>query len=142
MHFELSSRTRLSRKHVRGAMRLRSVIMCVLCCALAPSAAVCGSIYARWKNGPPTEEDFFPIAVWWQNPAVMGITGKFPSVAAAADSMGINIYLGAGSWPERFGGDDGELEITKNIPIHGWRHRHPLQRKHIGAIGRVCPGAG
>jgi hypothetical protein len=114
MHFELSSRTRLQlRKHVRGVMRLRSAIICVLCCALAPSAAVCGSIYARWKNGPPSSEDFFPIAVWWQNPAVMGNTGKFPSVAAAAASMGINVYLGEGGWPENFGSDNGELETAK-----------------------------
>ena len=24
--------------------------------------------YARWKNGPPSESSYFPIAVWLQEP--------------------------------------------------------------------------
>ncbi len=69
--------------------------------------------YAPWPNGPPGSPQFFPICVWWQNPALAGKSGTYPTIAAAAAGMGINIFLGVGNWPERFGGDDGELEAIK-----------------------------
>jgi hypothetical protein len=74
---------------------------------------VAGSIYAGWKNGPPQNPNFFPIAVWWQNPAVTGNSGSYPTIGAAAAGMGINIFLGEGNWPEQFGADAGELEAVK-----------------------------
>jgi hypothetical protein len=42
------------------------------------------SPYARWKNGPPTDENYFPIAVWLQSPAN----------AARYKAAGINLYVG------------------------------------------------
>ena len=35
--------------------------------AAAPEAA--DSPYASWENGPSPSPDFFPIAVWLQNPS-------------------------------------------------------------------------
>jgi hypothetical protein len=40
--------------------------------------------YAAWKNGPPADADFFPLAVWVQNPAN----------AARYKAAGINLYVG------------------------------------------------
>ena len=76
-------------------------------------SAAAQSLYAQWPNGPPQSPDFFPLAVWWQNPAVTGSFGKYSSVGAAAAGMKLNIFLGEGNWPEQFGADQGELEATK-----------------------------
>jgi hypothetical protein len=40
--------------------------------------------YAQWKNGPPKDASFFPIAVWLQDPAN----------AAKFKHAGINLYIG------------------------------------------------
>ena len=40
--------------------------------------------YARWKNGPPADLNFFPIAVWLQS----------PKNAARYKAAGINVYVG------------------------------------------------
>ena len=88
-----------------------------LCAVVAPSApaiAKGASIYAPWKNGPPQNPAFFPIAVWWQAPAATGHSGAYPTEAAAVAGEKMNTFLGIGaSWPEAFGSDDGELEIIK-----------------------------
>jgi hypothetical protein len=42
------------------------------------------SPYSRWKNGPSTDENYFPIAVWLQNPAN----------ATRYKAAGINLYVG------------------------------------------------
>ncbi|MGD0999794.1 MAG: hypothetical protein ABSA67_03760 [Candidatus Brocadiia bacterium] len=39
--------------------------------------------YAQWKNGPPKDASFFPIAVWCQDPAN----------AAKFKNAGINVYM-------------------------------------------------
>lgn len=39
--------------------------------------------YSAWKNGPPSDPNFFPIAVWLQN----------PSAAAKYKAAGINTYV-------------------------------------------------
>ena len=44
------------------------------------------SPYAQWKNGPPKDDTYFPIAVWLQS----------PSRAAQYKAIGINTYVG--SW--------------------------------------------
>src|SRR5213592_4477897 len=41
------------------------------------------SKYARWKNGPPADPNFFPIAVWLQS----------PKNAARYKAAGINVYV-------------------------------------------------
>jgi hypothetical protein len=45
--------------------------------ALAPS-------FAKWKNGPPADPNYFPIAVWLQS----------PHHAAQFKAAGINLYVG------------------------------------------------
>ena len=47
------------------------------------------SAYARWKNGPPQDPGFFPIAVWLQSPAK----------AKAYREAGINTYVGLWKGP-------------------------------------------
>jgi hypothetical protein len=55
------------------------------CCALsAEKAPAPASLYAKWKNGPPADASFFPIAVWLQN----------PNQAARYRDAGINTYVG------------------------------------------------
>jgi hypothetical protein len=88
---------------VRPARRFRSFAASLLCaCSLMPSAALAGSIYAQWPNGPPQNANFFAISVWWQNPAVSGKSGSYSTIGAAAAGMGINVFLGEGNWPEAF----------------------------------------
>lgn len=79
-----------------------------------------------WKNGPPTDEQYFPIAVWLQN----------PKNAARYKAAGINLYVALWRGPttnqlaelekagvpvicaqNRFG-----LENKENPIIVGWMH--------------------
>src|SRR5882762_3390605 len=46
------------------------------------------SVYAQWKNGPPTDPNFFPIAVWLQS----------PKNAARYKAAGINVYVALWRW--------------------------------------------
>lgn len=55
----------------------------------AESSAAWKSPYARWKNGPPRDPSFFPIAVWLQN----------PKNAARYREAGINLYVGLWKGP-------------------------------------------
>jgi len=86
----------------------------------APPASAAQSLYGTWPNGPPQDPNFFPIAVWYQNPTSTGNFGAYTSLAAAVAGERINIFLGlagtAGgsvSWPENYGSDNGELEAIK-----------------------------
>ena len=47
------------------------------------------SPYARWKNGPPKDASYFPIAVWCQE----------PSNAPNYQKAGINLYMGLWQGP-------------------------------------------
>jgi hypothetical protein len=47
------------------------------------------NMYARWQQGPPTGSDYFPIAVWLQDPAN----------AARYREAGINLYVGLWQGP-------------------------------------------
>ena len=40
--------------------------------------------YTQWKNGPPKDDSYFPIAVWCQE----------PNMAARYKAAGINLYVG------------------------------------------------
>ena len=55
----------------------------------AAQAPAGGTGYAKWKNGPPSGADWFPIAVWLQDPK------NAPKYAAA----GINLYVGLWEGP-------------------------------------------
>ena len=87
--------------------------------------AQAASPYARWKNGPPTDENYFPIAVWLQNPAN----------AARFKDAGINLYVGLYNGPtsnqlatlQQAGlsvicGQRRGLEHRGNPVIVGWMH--------------------
>jgi hypothetical protein len=100
-----------------GSLRLIAIALTL---QLLSPAARAASLYDPWPNGPPHSPDFFPIAVWYQAPAAAGSYGKYGSQAAAAAGEHINIFMAfAGRrglphlWPERFGGDEGELEAIK-----------------------------
>ena len=61
-------------------MRLFLALLLALpCLAAAPATAP-----AIWENGPPTSPEFFPVAVWLQN----------PSNAQKYKDIGINLYVG------------------------------------------------
>ena len=84
------------------------------------------SAYARWRNGPSTDPDFFPIAVWVQS----------PRNAPRYKAIGINTYVGLWKGPTE--GQLAELKKhgmkvicaqnevglrSKNDPIIiGWMH--------------------
>jgi hypothetical protein len=80
---------------------------------------------ARWKNGPATNENYFPIAVWLQNPAN----------AARYKAAGINLYVGLYRGPtsnqlaqlKQAGvsvicGQGRGLEFRDDPTIIGWMH--------------------
>lgn len=99
--------------------RMSSLGACLLAtCAFFPSGASAASIYSQWANGPSKSPSFLPVAVWWQNPAVTGQSGSYPTIGAAAAGMGINVILGVGGWPEEFGADKGELEAAKSNNLY------------------------
>ena len=75
--------------------------------------------YAKWQNGPWQDPAFFPISVWYQQANATGHSGAYANLAAAAAASGVNIFLGQGAtWPERFGGDDGELEAIQQAGLY------------------------
>jgi hypothetical protein len=63
--------------------RAATVFLLAFVCQVA-AAVDPASPYAPWKNGPPQDPGFFPIAVWLQNPAK----------AAQYREAGINTYVG------------------------------------------------
>jgi len=74
-----------------GPVMPRSLLALLLSlCALSPSAAQPETKPAsppaapKWKNGPPTDEHYFSIAVWLQD----------PKNAARYKAAGINLYVG------------------------------------------------
>lgn len=60
------------------------ILLSLLRSLAQPASAVSAAPYARWKNGPPSDPSFFPIAVWLQN----------PSKAERYKAAGFNVYVG------------------------------------------------
>lgn len=91
-----------------------------------PNRAPAESPYAAWKNGPPTDDRYFPIAVWLQN----------PRNAARFKAAGINLYVGLwqGPKPEQLAAlkaagmpviceqNEVGLQHKDNSIIVGWMH--------------------
>lgn len=78
----------------RGFLMIASsIITWTLGFSLALSASaqpeIDGNAYTRWKNGPPSDPSYFPIAVWLQQPK------NAPKYKAA----GINLYVGLWKGP-------------------------------------------
>jgi hypothetical protein len=84
------------------------LFIAALCIALLPgtflhAADAPNSSYAAWKNGPPTADDYFPIAVWLQS----------PSNAAKYKAIGINTYVALWDGPT-----DASLDQLAKNDIH------------------------
>ncbi|MFH1566370.1 MAG: hypothetical protein ABIL09_00100, partial [Gemmatimonadota bacterium] len=75
------------------ALALAGAILATAACGAdhgtEPGATGGTNMYARWTNGPPQGDDYFPIAVWLQDPAN----------AARYQAAGINLYVGLWQGP-------------------------------------------
>ncbi len=95
----------------------------------------------------PTTDTFFPIAVWDQAPNGGNIPQAYMDQAAAFRAMGVNIFVGMNSWPERFGSDDGELEAAVGqhmYVIGGGDPFSPTSAESVASIAKLVsrvPGA-
>jgi len=85
-------------------------------CNLANTAESIPSPYAAWKNGPPPTPDFFPIAVWLQN----------PSRAVEYRETGINIYVGLWNGPT-----EEQLATLKKAGVKVICHLNEVARRHL-----------
>jgi hypothetical protein len=72
--------------------------------------------YAQWKNGPPHSTDFFPIAVWLQN----------PHNAEKYKQAGINTYVGLWRGPT-----DEQLAELKSAGMKVICHQNRTALKHV-----------
>ena len=72
--------------------------------------------YAQWQNGPPHEEDFFPIAVWLQPP------DKARQYLAA----GFNTYIGLWNGPT-----DDQLATLKRAGMKVFCEQNETALKHL-----------
>ena len=118
--------TGVNSKYLLG--RLQWVAMLVVLLPMMRGAETEGAAagaYTRWKNGPPTNENYFPIAVWLQNPAN----------AERFKAAGINLYVGLYNGPtsnqlatlQKAGvsvicGQRRGLQFKDNPIIIGWMH--------------------
>ena len=76
--------------HADGLSRWTASVGLVLLTAAAAGRAMDrANAYAAWKNGPPKDPNYFPIAVWLQSPQN---AGKF-------QAAGINLYVGLWKGP-------------------------------------------
>ena len=66
-----------------------TLVLVLAACAVAGEAAPAVGPYAAWKNGPPADPAYFPIAVWLQS----------PSQAARYKAAGINLFIGLWEGP-------------------------------------------
>ena len=68
-----------------------------------------GQHATRYLGLLPTANNFIPIAVWDQAPNGGNVPTGDKNQAQAFHAMGVNVFVGMNSWPERFGSDNGEL---------------------------------
>jgi hypothetical protein len=99
---------------------LPAALMAMLGLALAlPSAtgastSTPATMYGPFANGLPTSPSFFPIGVWYQNPAGGDVPAPYTDQAQAFKAMGVNVFVGISqesnvAWPESYGSDEGEI---------------------------------
>ncbi|MCD6350839.1 MAG: hypothetical protein J7M26_01860, partial [Armatimonadetes bacterium] len=74
---------------VRTATAMALVWLALTSCALAQWKLDFVSPYAKWKNGPPKRQDYFPLAVWLQD----------PKNASRYKELGINLFVGLWKGP-------------------------------------------
>ena len=73
------------------AWHLAPVLVMVVLATLCADASDRESPYARWKNGPSRDPNYFPLAVWLQA----------PKNAPRYQEAGINLYIGLWQGPTR-----------------------------------------
>jgi len=101
---------------MRRAVTL-AVCLMVLASAVGTSGkSIATSPYVKWKNGPPRDAGFFPIAVWLQNP------GKANKYQAA----GFNTYVGLWKGPT-----EQQLAELKKAGMLVICHQNEVGLKHI-----------
>lgn len=62
--------------------------------------------YGEFEFGLPTSPNFFPIAVWDEDPAQTGdVPAPYGDLADAFKAMGVNVFVGLYDWPQTFGSD-------------------------------------
>lgn len=74
------------------------------------------SPYVKWKNGPPYDDSFFPIAVWLQD----------PSKADSYKAAGFNTYVGLWEGPT-----EQQLSDLKKVGMKVICHQNEVGLKHI-----------
>jgi hypothetical protein len=84
----------------------------------APSvvALAGGDIYAKWKNGPPKDPNWFPLAVWLQE----------PNLADQYKAIGINTYVALWEGPT-----EDQLATLKKAGMLVFVEENEVARKHI-----------
>ncbi len=89
------------------------ILLSLLGVALEPNSST--SPYAKWENGPSGNADFFPIAVWLQN----------PSKAEKYHQAGFNTYVGLWRGPT-----EEQLAQLKAAGIKVICHQNTVALKH------------
>ena len=79
----------------------------------APAGA---STYAQWKNGPPKDPNWFPLAVWLQEP---NLAGKYKAI-------GINTYVALWEGPT-----EEQLAVLKKAGMLVFVEENEVARKHV-----------
>ena len=90
------------------------ILLSVITASLGATAPA--NPYAQWRNGPPHSADFFPIAVWLQN----------PRNAEKYKQAGINTYVGLWRGPT-----DEQLAELKNAGMKVICHQNKTALKYI-----------
>ncbi len=100
--------------------------------------------YDRWENGPTSDPDFFPIAVWLQS----------PSRASAYRAIGVNLFVGLwnGPTPEQLSSlvatgmsalcsqNEVGLSDSNNHSVVAWTHQdEPDNAQPDGSGGYTSP---
>jgi hypothetical protein len=83
-----------------------------------PSAAAAAgdSIYAKWKSGPPKDPNWFPLAVWLQE----------PNLAEQYKAIGINTYVALWEGPT-----EEQLATLKKAGMLVFVEENEVARKHV-----------
>lgn len=84
--------------------------------AAAGAGSPVQSPYAAWKNGPPADPSFFPLAVWCQD----------PKNAAAYKELGINTYVGLWRGPT-----EEQLKQLREVGMRVICDQNEVGLKHI-----------
>ena len=82
----------------------------------ASSATAAESPYAAWKNGPPSDPDFFPIGVWLQD----------PRLARRYRALGVNTFVGLWKGPT-----EQQLSALKAAGMKVICDLNPVGRRHL-----------